>query len=321
MNFNNPDKNLIHRYFNGELSGIELENFRERMQSDETFRTEINFQNLLRSGILASKEEELKKKILTAIKFRQTRIPFSLKLIVTFVVVTTIGITLWFYVGKDSSSHKVNLLFPFLSKEKNKSADKKSTKEKVINQDTQSVSLDTTVSKNSKNPGEGLAETKEGVAPEQQNQWAANDSNSEASNEDKDIVIKKDQLLISITLPVNEKSQDKKIPDGVQTAGLTTTQDVAQKLNPAANIPEEEKVAANIEAEFWVSPVNYRGYKMLKNRLILFGIEEPDAVKLYRSNDVLYMKYGNEYFRLVNTFEFLTYQRLKENDIPLAIRQ
>jgi hypothetical protein len=60
---------------------------------------------------------------------------------------------------------------------------------------------------------------------------------------------------------------------------------------------------------------------MSKNKLILYGIEEPDAVKLYRMNDVLFMKYGNEFFRLVNTFDFLSYQRLKENDVPLAIRQ
>jgi hypothetical protein len=60
---------------------------------------------------------------------------------------------------------------------------------------------------------------------------------------------------------------------------------------------------------------------MSKNKLLLFGIDEPDAVKLFRSNDVLYLKYGNEFFRLSNTFEFLSYQRLKENDIPLAIRQ
>ena len=59
MNFNNPDMSLMQRYLNGELSGIELERFRERMQSDDSFRAEVNFQSLLTAGILFSKEEEL----------------------------------------------------------------------------------------------------------------------------------------------------------------------------------------------------------------------------------------------------------------------
>ena len=59
---------------------------------------------------------------------------------------------------------------------------------------------------------------------------------------------------------------------------------------------------------------------MSKNKLVLFGIEEPDAVKLYRVNDGIYMSYLKEYYKLNDTFDFVSYQKLKETEIPLAIR-
>ena len=92
------------------------------------------------------------------------------------------------------------------------------------------------------------------------------------------------------------------------------------KLNPAADLPEEEKVSSDYQVEFWVSPINYRGYKMSKNKLILFGIDEPEAVKLYRVKDALYMSYLKDYYRLNASFDFMSYQKLKEADIPLAIK-
>ncbi len=319
MSLNSPDRNLVNRYLSGDLSGIELENFREMMQDDVAFKAEVNFQHLLRSGILFSKEEELKKRILTAIGFRKAHVPYALKLIVTFIVVTTFGITFWFYIGKDSATHrKVDLLFPFLSKEKDKNAEKKVARDKIASEYPKAVPIDSTdVNSMSQNSNENSAATSELI--EDENKLSSNDDTSRVNNEDNDIVIKKDQLLISLSLPVNEKTTEKKLQENVQ---VSATENVVQKLNPAANIPEgREEVTANIEVEFWVSPVNYRGYKMTKNKLLLFGIEEPDGVKLFRSNDVLYMKYNNDFFHLVNTFEFLSYQRLKETDIPLAIKQ
>ncbi len=319
MSLNSPDRNLVNRYLGGDLSGIELENFRKMMQDDDAFKAEVNFQHLLRSGILFSKEDELKKIILATIRFRKTHVPYALKLIFTFIVVTTLGITLWFYIGKDSLTHrKVDLLFPFLSKEKDKNAEKKITKDKVADEYSRPVTTDSmAVNSVNQNSNEDLTAT--GEPAEDENKLSSNDSTSHVNSEDKDIVIKKDQLMISVSLPVNEKITEKKLQENMQA---NATENVVQKLNPAANIPEgRDEVTANMEVEFWVSPVNYRGYKMTKNKLLLFGIEEPDGVKLFRSNDVLYMKYNNDFFHLVNTFEFLSYQRLKETDVPLAIRQ
>jgi hypothetical protein len=319
MSLNHSDRNLVNRYLIGDLSGIELESFHERIQNDDLFKADVNLQNILRGGILLSKEEELKKAILESIKFRKTKVPYALKLIVTFIIVTGLGITLWFYVGKDSANqHNVNLFFPFLSKVKDKNTEKKNVKEKTTNEGSRKIAADSSAGySNTRDADQDLAAVKEGESSGKENQLTVNDSVPQAIAEGKDIVIKKDQLLIGLSLPVNEKSPEKKVAENAHA----TTENVVQKLNPSAGVPDEEIVASTVETEFWISPVNYRGYKMSKNKLILFGIEEPDAVKLYRMNDVLYMKYGSEFFRLTNTFEFLSYQRLKDTEVPLAIKQ
>jgi len=306
------DKNLVKRYLNNELSGIELENFRERMLGDEHFKNEVNFQSLLRAGILFSKEEDLKKKIIERIKYRKAKIPFALKLIFTFLIVTGIGITLWFYVGTESAdNHKRYSFFPFSSKDKDKKNEIKSSEKN--NQEEASLSKKPVADESKLNTesGENNAGTQTDIV-----QTPKIDSATLVQSEEEEIVVKKEELIISVSIPVIDKP--------VKTSDAppnSLAHDAAEKLNPSGGIPEDEKAATNYFVEFWVSPINYHGYKMSKNKLIIYGIEEPDAVKLIRLNDALFMKYHNEYYRLTNTFEYIPYQKLKETDVPLAIRQ
>lgn len=51
--------------------------------------------------------------------------------------------------------------------------------------------------------------------------------------------------------------------------------------------------------EFWISPVNFTGYKLNKKKLILFGVVEFDSLKLfYHSDKSLLMKYKRQTFNL-----------------------
>ncbi len=325
MSLNPEDKNSIHRYLNGELTGIELDQFSERMNQDKSFKEEVNFQKLLHLGILFSKEEDLKKKVVEKIRFRKPKIPFALKLIVTFLIVTGMGITLWFYVGPDSSiRNKGNSFLTFLSKGKKsekKNEDSKNNQANATEHSSGNVKQQAEEPSDGTSPDQSSPEgaAKDGESQGEQNQPPA-DSVSQSKSEDDDIVIKKEKLLISALVPVIEKPiPDSKLADASQNSSLT--QDAVQKLNPSAGVPEEEKAVSNYQVEFWISPINYHGYKMSRNKLIIYGIDEPDALKLYRLNDALFMKYGNEFFHLVTTFEYIPYQRLKDSDVPLAIRQ
>lgn len=61
-----------------------------------------------------------------------------------------------------------------------------------------------------------------------------------------------------------------------------------------------------IRVEFWKSPVNFKGYKLNKRQLILFGIMEFDAVTLeFQEGKALLLHYRNQDFELKCTQEFL----------------
>jgi len=56
--------------------------------------------------------------------------------------------------------------------------------------------------------------------------------------------------------------------------------------------------------EFWKSPVNYKGYKKIRNKIVLFGVYQSDAVALRFMNRLLYLNYMNDYYLIENTSEF-----------------
>ena len=56
----------------------------------------------------------------------------------------------------------------------------------------------------------------------------------------------------------------------------------------------------------------------LNNRLILFGIEEPDAVRLFSKNGKLWMKYGQDFYFLEPSETFGSL--IKSTEIPFVLK-
>lgn len=56
--------------------------------------------------------------------------------------------------------------------------------------------------------------------------------------------------------------------------------------------------------EFWESPLNSSGYKMGKNKIVLYGIRSFDMVSLARHDEKIYLRYFNETYPLEFTTSF-----------------
>ena len=56
--------------------------------------------------------------------------------------------------------------------------------------------------------------------------------------------------------------------------------------------------------EFWESPLNYSVYKLARNRLILFGINQIDQISLLSHDGTLFLKYNEQYFILEQSSDF-----------------
>ncbi len=120
-----------------------------------------------------------------------------------------------------------------------------------------------------------------------------NDSTASSSNyneDNQDIVIAKDELLFS---------RNMKIEGFVQNNGKENNLDSLlindKTKNANSNI---------IKVEFWRSPINYKGYKFINNKLILFGIYNYDeAILEYHSNKI-YLFYQNTYYFIEKNTDF-----------------
>lgn len=290
------DRLLIDRYLSNGLSGTELHEFMSRLDTDAAFRDEVVFQNLLVDAIREADSRRLENSILETIRYKKPLIPLGLRLILLFLLVTASGIFFWEYIGTGSISKEKRPKFSFdlfRLKPKSSGSPKEKKKEVVM-------------------PDTSFAESASSETEITSVEMAYNilDS-SDVSSSGEDVIVKKDQLLFSIPIkpiPLDDLKEEKSM-----------AQSTADKLNPAAGLPET-KEAESVQVEFWISPVNYKGYRLINDKLVLFGIEEPDAVRLYSLDGGLLMKYGKEYFKLQPASDFVSFNVVKENSLPAAIR-
>ncbi|HRH66975.1 MAG TPA: hypothetical protein PLU53_11805 [Bacteroidia bacterium] len=328
MQSNPEERILIERYLNGSLSGLELQQFMERLESDESFRRTVSFQNLLQEGILLNDDERIRKNLVQATRYKKSRIPFGLKLIFTFLIITFIGIIVWDYVGTNSNNSKRHIFsFSFLKNKPEIKEEIETAKSPAVKQESGNVSNSQkeveTPAKANKPDHPSPSETQENAGEKsvisEGEGIAVVDTTGTIENLQPEFVIKKDQLMITYTLQAVEKNSSSGNVSG-QENEVSLSQNAVDKLNPAAGLVEKQVPASSYEVEFWLSPINYRGYKLISHRLVLFGIEEPDAVKLIKIDGSLFMKYGDDFYRMWPGSEFMAFKKIREADLPISLK-
>jgi hypothetical protein len=130
------------------------------------------------------------------------------------------------------------------------------------------------------------------------------DSLNAALMTDGDIVIRKDELLTTRTIEVYNLNP---------TANKTSKDSLLQKVSGIKDDKSTGKQMFNIE--LWSSPLNYKGYKMSKYKMVLYGITSIDAIKLYRLDDVIYMKNASAVYRLEPSADFKPYERITDEQV------
>jgi len=121
---------------------------------------------------------------------------------------------------------------------------------------------------------------------------------------EENVVVRKDELLESKTIKVFNL-------DTVQN--LSAQEDtVPEKIS---GIKNTKNVSGYMKVEFWKSPVNYKGYKMTKNKIVLFGISPSDAVQLFMHNEVFFLKQKNNVFKIQFTDDFMQFEKITDPEL------
>ena len=72
--------------------------------------------------------------------------------------------------------------------------------------------------------------------------------------------------------------------------------------------------------EFWKSPINYKGYKMIKNKIVLYGIDPLDVIKLYKVENEMFLKCRQTIYQLQYANDFSPFERVMDEGILAKLK-
>jgi hypothetical protein len=124
-------------------------------------------------------------------------------------------------------------------------------------------------------------------------------------SEDSNINIATDELL--------SVKNVKAIKIGDNNSGRDT---LAGKL---ANVEENSNPSNLYFIEFWKTPLNSKGYRFTKNKIMLYGFMDFNNVLLYQLDNSYYLKSSDQVYKLFYSSDFKKLERVVDSDLLAKI--
>jgi hypothetical protein len=153
-------------------------------------------------------------------------------------------------------------------------------------------------------------------------------------------VVKKQKKENSISVSVDPK-EDNQVMDAdsstrvvVSGTGNTseivvrTDEQMAAKTYSIINLDEPKKDSlgpkdnslGNLAVEFWRSPLNYHGYKLSRNKLVLFGYGDQDLVSVFKVDNSTFLKCLTGVFKVEPSTDFHQMERVTDESLLARIK-
>lgn len=71
--------------------------------------------------------------------------------------------------------------------------------------------------------------------------------------------------------------------------------------------------------EFWKTPLNSKGYRMTRNRVILYGLDDFSNLTIYKVDDNFYLKNEEQVYKLSAGTEFKPMERVSDSNLLARI--
>jgi hypothetical protein len=101
----------------------------------------------------------------------------------------------------------------------------------------------------------------------------------------------------------------------IKVINLQASDNVDTLLEKISGIKNQKNTFASFEVEFWQSPINYKGYKMSKGKIMLFGVDPNEEIKLFHMEDAIFIKRNQSVFRLYFTDEYRQFEKVTDAGI------
>ncbi|NOQ75877.1 MAG: hypothetical protein GQ574_27980 [Crocinitomix sp.] len=107
----------------------------------------------------------------------------------------------------------------------------------------------------------------------------------------------------------DEQVATKRIPIIYLKSSIEKDSIIKDLLGIKENLPTE------MVAQFWSSPLNFSGYKLSKNSLILYGLSEQYDYTVYHKDETYYLTNEAVFYVLRETQQFLSYSEVDQASV------
>lgn len=125
---------------------------------------------------------------------------------------------------------------------------------------------------------------------------------SQSLDGNEEIVIKREVML-------DNRKVNVKIPDFINS-----NDSINAMLEERLSI-YNEKIPASIETEFWQSPVNFKGYKFNRKKLVLYGIKNEADVAIVNYMQNYYLRIDDDVYTIFETNSYSSFSPAKNEEI------
>ena len=146
----------------------------------------------------------------------------------------------------------------------------------------------------------------------EQNVSQANQSSTDTAQNHADIVVMKDELIGVKQLDVINNTLT------ASGNGVTNKDSLLQKYSDIRDDRNNPKQQYAIE--YWHSPINYKGYKLSKNKVILFGITMQDEIALVKLDDGLFLKIQQVPYKLELNDDFRQFEKVSDESLLARLK-
>jgi hypothetical protein len=123
------------------------------------------------------------------------------------------------------------------------------------------------------------------------------DSTGMHSENSEEILVKKDEIITFKNVEVINLGQN-----------FRAAKD--SLLQQVSGIKEDNKNIFRVE--FWQSPINYKGYKMTHNKLILYGVNSTDPFSVFQVDGEIYLKHISNVYHLNFGNDFTPFEKVSD---------
>lgn len=132
----------------------------------------------------------------------------------------------------------------------------------------------------------------------------------EEFNNLKDVIIRKDALLNVKTIELINLD-----------VSLNRNRTKDSLLERVSRVENDDESTQFFNVEFWQSPLHYKGYKLGKYKIILYGLPGIDNILIYKLNNMIYIKNAAGLYKLNYGGDFKPYELILDEEIIKKIKK